>query len=116
MKKLLSFSLALMLLLGILAVPALAETKTCGVLSYLNIEEEDDIRFSTVRRPFLSVLFLQGVLAGDSDVIYEEETRHIADAISGAELQILEDENHGSYIVHSEKIAKLIIDYCRTSR
>ena len=56
------------------------------------------------------------VLAGDSDVIYEEETRHIADAISGAELQILEDENHGSYIVHSEKIAKLIIDYCRTSR
>ena len=56
------------------------------------------------------------VLAGDSDVIYEEETRHIADAISGAELQILEDEDHGSYIVHSEKIAKLIIDYCRTSR
>ena len=56
------------------------------------------------------------VLAGDSDVIYEEETRHIADAIPGAELQILEDENHGSYIVHSEKIAKLIIDYCRTSR
>ena len=56
------------------------------------------------------------VLAGDSDVIYEEETRHIADAIPGAELQILEDEDHGSYIVHSEKIAKLIIDYCRTSR
>ena len=56
------------------------------------------------------------VLAGDSDVIYEEETRHIADAIPGAELQTLEDENHGSYIVHSEKIAKLIIDYCRTSR
>ena len=56
------------------------------------------------------------VLAGDSDVIYEEETRHIADAIPGAELQIREDEDHGSYIVHSEKIAKLIIDYCRTSR
>ena len=71
MKKLLSFSLALMLLLGILAFPALAETKTCGVLSYLNIEEEDDIRFSTVRRPFLSVLFLQGVLTGDSDWLAE---------------------------------------------
>lgn len=56
------------------------------------------------------------VLAGSSDVICERETRHIADVIPGAELQILEGEDHGSYIVHSEKIAKLIIDYCRTSR
>ena len=71
MKKLISFSLALMLLLGILAVPALAETKTCGVLSYLNLEEEDDVRLSLVRRPFLSVLFLNGVLTGDSDWLAE---------------------------------------------
>ena len=56
------------------------------------------------------------VLAGSSDVICERETRHIADVIPGAELQILEGEDHGSYIVHREKIAKLIIDYCRTSR
>ncbi|MBQ3702482.1 MAG: alpha/beta hydrolase [Oscillospiraceae bacterium] len=56
------------------------------------------------------------VLAGSSDVICERETRHIADVIPGAELQILDGEDHESYIVHSEKIAKLIIDYCRTSR
>jgi len=53
------------------------------------------------------------VLAGSRDVIREEETRHIAAMIPGAELLILPGEDHGSYIVHSEKIAKLIIDYCR---
>jgi len=53
------------------------------------------------------------VLAGSRDVIRERETRHIADAIPGAELNILKGEGHGSYIVHSEKIARLILDYCR---
>ena len=53
------------------------------------------------------------VLAGSRDVIREEETLHIAETIPGAELQILEGEDHGSYIVHSEKIAKLIIEYSR---
>ena len=33
--------------------------------------------------------------------------------IPGAELEILRGEGHGSYIVHSEKIARLILDYCR---
>ena len=53
------------------------------------------------------------VLAGSRDLVREEETRHIAEMIPGAELQILEGENHGSYIVHSEKIAKLITEHCR---
>jgi ABC-type amino acid transport substrate-binding protein len=71
MKKLISFSLALMLLLGVLAVPALAETKTCGVLSYLNLSEEDDARLSLVRRPFLRLLFMHGVLTGDNEWLTE---------------------------------------------
>ena len=53
------------------------------------------------------------VLAGSDDLIREEQTRHIAEMIRGAELQILEGEDHGSYIVHCDKIANLIIDYCR---
>lgn len=53
------------------------------------------------------------VLAGSRDVIREKETRHIAEAIPGAELNILRGEGHGSYIVHSEKIARLIQEYCR---
>ena len=53
------------------------------------------------------------VLAGSRDVIREDETRHIADMIPGAELSILRGEGHGSYIIHSEKLAKLITEYCR---
>ena len=52
------------------------------------------------------------VLAGSKDVIPEEETRHIAAVIPGAELKILEGESHGSYIVHNTKIAELIEEFC----
>ena len=49
MKKLISLSLALMLLLGVLAVPALAEETTLvGTLSYLNMTEEQEDSFSPV--------------------------------------------------------------------
>ena len=53
------------------------------------------------------------VLAGSKDVIPEKETRHIAETVPDAELYILKGESHGSYIIHSEKIAKLIIENCR---
>ena len=56
------------------------------------------------------------VLAGSGDLIPEWETRHIAAAIPGAELQILKGEDHGSYIVHSTKIAGLIRDFARGTR
>ena len=56
------------------------------------------------------------VLAGSGDLIPERETRHIADTVPGAELQILKGENHGSYIVHSTKIAGLIRDFARGTR
>ncbi len=48
------------------------------------------------------------VLAGSKDLIVEKETRHIASVIPGAELRILEGENHGSYIIHSERIGEII--------
>ena len=51
------------------------------------------------------------VLAGSKDLIREKETLRIAAAIPDAKLQILEGEDHGSYIVHSEKIADLILDF-----
>ena len=53
------------------------------------------------------------VLAGSKDVIAEKETRHIAETVPNAELHILQGEGHGSYIIHSEKIAKLIMENCR---
>ena len=51
------------------------------------------------------------VLAGSADLILLEETRHIAAMIPGAQLQILQGEDHGSYIVHSEKIAEIIREF-----
>ena len=51
------------------------------------------------------------VLAGSADLILLEETKHIAALIPDAQLQILQGEDHGSYIVHSSKIAEIIRDF-----
>ena len=51
------------------------------------------------------------VLAGGKDLVVEKETRRIAAVIPGAKLNILPGEGHGTYIVHSERIGKLISDF-----
>ena len=48
------------------------------------------------------------VLAGEKDLVLEKQTRHIAKTIPGARLKILPGEGHGSYIIHKEKIGKII--------
>ncbi len=48
------------------------------------------------------------VLAGSSDLITFPHTKRIARAIPHSVLKIFEDETHGSYIVHSTKIADYI--------
>ena len=50
------------------------------------------------------------VLAGSRDLIREAHTRLIAASVPGARLSILPGETHGSYIVHSEKIARIILE------
>ena len=52
------------------------------------------------------------VLAGENDLIRGDHTRRIAAAVPGAQLRILPGEDHGSYIIHSDKIAKLIRELC----
>lgn len=51
------------------------------------------------------------VLAGEDDMIRDSETRRIAGAIPDAKLRILKGEDHGSYVCHSEKIARIIEDF-----
>ena len=76
MKKLFSLFLALTLLLGVLAVPALAEEKAFGTLSYLNMTEEEVSLYGiSVRRPMMKLLFLHGVLEGASD-------QHLSEAVT----------------------------------
>ena len=69
MKKIISLSLVLMLLLSILAVPAMAEEETIiGTLSYLNMTEEEEGSFGPAFRQVpMKLLVLHGVLTGDSD-------------------------------------------------
>jgi pimeloyl-ACP methyl ester carboxylesterase len=67
--------------------------------------KEPDIRpeqLQTIRAKTL-------VLAGEKDLVSEEETRLIAENIPGAQLRILRGEGHGSYIVHSTKFVKYIV-------
>ena len=51
------------------------------------------------------------VLAGEKDVIKQEHTRLIADNIKNSTLEIIKGENHGSYIIHSDKIYEIIKKY-----
>lgn len=53
------------------------------------------------------------VLAGSRDLVLREDTDFIAASIPGAVERILEGETHGSHIVHSTKIADLILELTR---
>lgn len=49
------------------------------------------------------------VVAGENDMVKETETLFIAHNVPDSKLMILPKEGHGSYIVHSTKIADLIL-------
>lgn len=44
------------------------------------------------------------VLAGEKDIIKLEHTKLIANNIKNSTLEIIKKENHGSYIIHSDKL------------
>lgn len=46
------------------------------------------------------------------DMIQEKHMRWIAECIPGAEFKILDGEKHGSYIIHSKRIAEVILEIC----
>lgn len=58
---------------------------------------------------FISVPTL--VLAGAKDIVKKSATKKIAKHIPNATLRILEGEDHGSYVVSSEKLYPLIRDF-----
>ena len=51
------------------------------------------------------------VVAGERDIVSEKHTKLIAQNIPGATLDILPGENHGSYVVHSDKMYDLLKKY-----
>ncbi len=53
------------------------------------------------------------VTAGEHDLVLRSETQKIAAAIPGATLVILENEDHGSYIVGSGTMGKILVGFLR---
>lgn len=51
------------------------------------------------------------IIAGEKDVIKEEHTKLIAKNIPNSILEIVSNENHSSYIIHSDKIYYIIQKY-----
>lgn len=51
------------------------------------------------------------VIAGEKDIIKSEHTKLISNNIKDSTLEIVKGENHGSYIIHSDKIYEIIKKY-----
>ena len=50
------------------------------------------------------------VVAGEHDAVKLEDTEMIASSVPDAKLRILKGEDHASYIWHSEKIARIVLE------
>lgn len=70
-----------------------------------------------LKEPNISIEDLQKIiipvhiLAGENDVIKLEHTELIANNIQNSTLEIIKNENHGSYIIHSDKLYVIIKKY-----
>lgn len=53
------------------------------------------------------------ITAGSKDMISMRHMQKIADDIPGSTFTVFEGEDHGSYITHSDKIAKYIVEIVR---
>lgn len=51
------------------------------------------------------------VLAGEFDIIAERETKAIANNIPNSALKILKDKHHGDYVVNSDFLKDIIIEF-----
>lgn len=69
--------------------------------------EEPDIKPQELAQIQIPVL----VLAGEHDIIKSAHTRLIAEKLPNAQLKIIPGEDHGSYIIHSDKLYPYIRDF-----
>lgn len=80
--------------------------KTHSPLERLMLEEPD-IQPSALAGIQIPVL----VLAGADDIIKPAHTKLIAKSLADAQLKIIPGEDHGSYIIHSDKLYPYIRDF-----
>ena len=85
--------------------------------SEINKKEEDPLITLMLTEPHIDSESLKKiripvlVTAGDNDLILRSETEKIAAALPDSEMVIVEDADHGSYIVDSEVMGKLLLGF-----
>ena len=85
--------------------------------SEINKKEEDPLITLMLTEPHIDPESLKKiripvlVTAGDNDLILPSETEKIAAALPDSEMVIVEDADHGSYIMDSEIMGKLLLDF-----
>ena len=83
----------------------------------INKKEEDPLVTLMLTEPHIDPESLKKiripvlVTAGDNDLILRSETEKIAAALPNSEMVIVENADHGSYIVDSEIMGKLLLDF-----
>ena len=83
----------------------------------INKKEEDPLVTLMLTEPHIDPESLKKiripvlVTAGDNDLILRSETEKIAAALPDSEMVIVEDADHGSYIMDSEIMGKLLLDF-----
>ena len=95
-------------------IPSFIEEYTAA-----NEAHPDPLVTLMLTEPRISPESLQGiripvlVTAGENDLVLRAETEKIAAAIPGAEMVVLEGNDHGSYIIGSEIMGKLLVGFLR---
>ena len=71
--------------------------------------EEPDIKWEQLGEIAIHVL----VLAGEKDMIKPGHTKKLAKLIPDSRLQVIEGEDHGSYVIHSTKVYPYIQNFIK---
>lgn len=71
--------------------------------------KEPDIKIEELKKITIPV----HVLAGEKDMIKKKHTQLIAENIPNSTLYIVPGEDHGSYIIHNDKIYDIIKEYIK---
>ncbi|MCC6094384.1 MAG: hypothetical protein LIV24_05095 [Eubacterium sp.] len=74
--------------------------------------EEPDIKDEELQKITARTL----IVAGQHDMVRKEETDHIASCIKGAREIIVRCATHTSYVVHSDRLAEMILRFIGIQR
>ncbi len=108
--------LSKMIISGTNTMPQGIRTGWLRLFKFINAIVKDPKITMMLTEPNITVEMLRSitipttVLAGSRDMIKRSHTEHIAKSIPGSRLSILQGEGHSSYVLHSKKIANLILE------